>query len=57
MDQTFDQNGGRTRMKRNALDTFTGFYLPKFGVDAEGRFKRDLLKTFSSFYLPQAKQV
>jgi len=43
---------GRSRMKREALDSFTTFYLPKYGQKAEARFKRDLLKTFSTFYLP-----
>jgi hypothetical protein len=47
----------RSRIKRDALDSFTSFYLPKFGGNAESRLKRDLLKTFSSFYLPLAKQV
>ena len=59
MDRNFDfgDADARSRVKRNALDSFTGFYLPKFGADAGNRLKRDLLKTFSSFYLPQAKQV
>jgi hypothetical protein len=53
----FHDQEEHSRMKRNALDSFTSFYLPKFGPDAERRLKRDLLKTFSSFYLPLAKQV